>query len=248
MVGRLCAIHLLLLPKNTKTNRGEIKRVVLNGYKEIRKVWDELKQTLAIKWYLLAYFVYNMGVQTIMILAVVFAEREINWPLKENGEKDSSGLIISIIIIQIIAILGATLMARWSKRFGNIKILMAAVLIWIMVTLIAFFITEPSEFYVLAAMVGFVMGGIQALSRSTYSKMLPKTEDHASYFSFYDVMEKVGLIIGPFLFGFIVGLTGNMRMSVLALMVIFVVGFFLLVFLNKIVKNEHIANLEGEPA
>ena len=232
------------LPSKANKHTGEIKKVIMNGYREIRKVWNELKQIGSIKHYLLAYFVYNMGVQTIMILAVVFAEKEINWPLLENGEKDSSGLIISIIIIQLIAVVGATIMSRMSRKYGNIKVLMIAVLIWILLTIAAYFTYQPSQFYFLAAVVGFVMGGIQALSRSTYSKMLPKTNDHASYFSFYDVMEKVGLIIGPFLFGLIEGLTGNMRMSVLVLMIIFIIGFLLLLKLNKKVKEEKMLELE----
>ena len=216
------------LPSRSKDRQKVSRRILLNGYREIRKVWNELKQIRLIKGYLLSYFIYNMGVQTIMILAVVFAEKEIDWPILENGEKDSSGLIISIIIIQLIAIVGATVMSRMSRTYGNIRILMMAVLIWISVTVVAYFIHSPVEFYVLAAVVGFVMGGIQALSRSTYSKMLPKTEDHASYFSFYDIMEKIGLIIGPFLFGLIEGLTGNMRLSVLLLMGIFILGFIFL--------------------
>ncbi|MFY0643418.1 MAG: MFS transporter [Bacteroidia bacterium] len=228
------------LPSRTATAAKVTKAVVLNGYKEIRKVWNELKKIRIIKGYLLSYFVYNMGVQTIMILAVVFAEKEIDWPLLENGQKDSSGLIISIIIIQIIAVFGATIMSRMSRSYGNIKVLMIAVLIWISVTVAAYFIHSPIEFYFLAAVVGFVMGGIQALSRSTYSKMIPKTPDTASYFSFYDIMEKIGLIIGPFLFGLIEGLTGNMRLSVLLLMFIFVVGFILLLRLQRIAKQENL--------
>ena len=226
------------LPSSSAAATKVTKAVILNGYREIRKVWNELKQIRIIKSYLLSYFVYNMGVQTIMILAVVFAEKEIDWPLLENGEKDSSGLIISIIIIQLIAVLGATIMSKMSKKHGNIKVLMFAVLIWISVTVGAYFIHRPVEFYALAAVVGFVMGGIQSLSRSTYSKMIPKTNDTASYFSFYDIMEKIGLIIGPFLFGLIEGLTGNMRLSVLLLMLIFVLGFMLLIRLNNRVRKE----------
>jgi UMF1 family MFS transporter len=169
-----------------------------------------------------------MAVQTIMLLAVAFAIKEIDWPLNELGEKDNSGLILSVLIIQLIAILGALVMSRLSKKLGNIRVLMLTILIWITVTISAYYIHQPIEFYILAGIVGFVMGGIQSMSRSTYSKMLPQTRDHASYFSFYDVLEKIGLIIGPFLFAFLEGLSGSMRVSVLMLMGIFIIGFFIL--------------------
>ena len=222
-----------------RTQRAKLgSGLILKGHKELMKVWKELRQIRIIKWFLSSYFVYNMGVQTIMTLAVVFAEKEIAWPLKANGEKDSSGMIISIILIQLIAIVGATVMARLSRKFGNIRILLLAVGLWTVITITAYFIYQPMEFYLVAACVGFVMGGIQSLSRSTYSKMLPPTEDHASYFSFYDVMEKIGLIIGPLLFGLIEGFTGDMRLSVLMLVSIFVIGFILLLRMLRLSSGE----------
>ena len=225
------------LPSKTKTGNRMSRRLLLNGYREIRKVWKEVREIALLKRFLLSYFVYNMGVQTIMVLAVVFAEKEIDWPIVD-GVRDTSGLIISIIIIQLIAIVGATVMSRLSGKYGNIRVLMLAVVIWITVTVIAYFIHRPTEFYILAAIVGFVMGGIQSLSRSTYSKLLPKTEDTASYFSFFDITEKIGLIIGPFLFGFIEGQTGDMRLSVLMLMSIFIIGFVLLFRLYRFYLNQ----------
>lgn len=200
------------------------------GHKELWKVWGQLRQYASIKWFLASYFTYNMGVQTVMLLAVLFASKEIDW-IKDSPEwwqTEETGLIVSIILIQLIAVIGAHVMSFISRGFGNIKTLMMATVIWIICTIIAYFIHLPLEFYGLAVLVGFVMGGIQALSRSTYSKMLPPTDDHASFFSFYDVMEKIGLIIGPFAFGFIEGITGNMRLSVLLLMSFFIIGFLLL--------------------
>lgn len=226
------------LPSRTKTKGKLTRKIIWDGNRRILRVWKELKGLEASRWFLICYFIYNMGVQTIMVLAVVFAEKEINWPIKADGSRDTTGLIVSIIIIQLIAIIGATVMARLSKRVGNVRVLMFSVLIWIIVTIIAYYIHEPTEFYILAAIVGFVMGGIQAMSRSTYSKLLPKTEDTASYFSFYDVMEKIGLIIGPFLFGWLIGLSGNMRMSVLMLMAIFIIGFIFLLRLNRITRKK----------
>ena len=182
-----------------------------------------------------------MGVQTVMVMAVIFANKEINWPIDAaTGEVDNSGLIVSVIIIQLIAVIGAIVMSRLSKVIGNVMVLILAVFLWIAICCVAYFIHEPSEFYLMAAGVGFVMGGIQSMSRSTYSKLLPQTDDHASYFSFYDVLEKVGLVIGPMVFAYTNGLTGSMRTSVLIITVFFMVGFFLLLWLNKVYKVEKI--------
>lgn len=208
-------------------------KLIQNGYKELRKVWNELKEIKKIKRFLLSYFSYNMGVQTVMLMAVLFANEEINWPKDPiTGQIDNTGLIVSIIIIQLIAILGALIMSRLSRKIGNVMVLLIAVFLWIGICCTAYFIHEPMEFYLLAAAVGFVMGGIQSMSRSTYSKLLPETEDHASYFSFFDVIEKVGLVIGPMVFAFTNGITGSMRYSILIITVFFIVGFFLLLWLK----------------
>lgn len=214
------------LPGNVygKKVKGEY---LYRGYVELRKVWQELKKTTRLKRYLISFFVFNMGVQTVMYMAVGFAKNEI------AGMPDE-GLIISILIIQFIAIVGAYFHSWLSSRYGNLKALLAAVTIWIGICVMAFNITTPIEFYVLAGIVGFVMGGIQALSRSTYSKFLPQTTiDHASYFSFYDVSDKIGTVLGTLAFGLIFELTGNLRHSVLAIGVIFVIGIFLLLRVPK---------------
>lgn len=196
------------------------------GYLELRKVWYELKGTQRLWRYLIAFFVFNMGVQTVMYMAVSFAKNEI------DGMPDE-GLIISILIIQIIAIIGAYFYAWLSGRLGNLNALMVAVVIWIGVCFMAYIIHAPFEFYILAGVVGFVMGGIQALSRSTYAKFLPQTIDHASYFSFYDVCDKVGIVLGTLVFGLIFELTGNLRHSALALGSFFIIGIVLLLIVPK---------------
>lgn len=209
------------------------KNVIWNGYKELLKVWKDLRQHQKVRWFLASYFTYNTGVQTVMLLAVLFASKEIQWvPAVENPvwwKTRETGLIVSIILIQLIAIGGAFAMSKLSFKIGNLRTLMIAASIWVGCTLIAYNIHTPVHFYILAAIVGFVMGGTQSLSRSTYSKMLPPTEDSASYFSFFDVMEKIGLIIGPLLFGMLEGIFGSMRVSVLMLMAFFILGFILLI-------------------
>ncbi|PZP45854.1 MAG: MFS transporter, partial [Pseudopedobacter saltans] len=138
-------------------------------------------------------------------------------------------LILAILVIQVVAIAGAYLMAKLSQKFGNVLVLMLTVLIWIGVCILAYFITTVNGFYIVATLVGLVMGGIQSLSRSTYAKLMPKTENTASFFSFYDVTEKVAIVLGMFSFGFIENITGNMRSSILALIIFFAIGFIGLV-------------------
>lgn len=216
------------LPDNVYQRKPVSKEILLKGYQELRSVWIELQGLINLKRFLKSFFVYSMGVQTVMLMAVLFAKKEVDW----QGQGDS-GLIVSVLIIQFIAIFGAFLFARLSKRLGNIPVLASALAIWVLICAAAYFIRTPLHFYLLAGVVGFVMGGIQALSRSTYSKMLPETKDHASYFSFFDVLEKLGIVIGTFLFGFIEGWTDSMRNSALVLMSFFVVGLLLLLLVKK---------------
>lgn len=218
-----------VLPHNSRPKDAE-KVSIWKGLQEIKKVWDQIQDIKVIKRYLAAFFVYSMGVQTVLLMAVLFAAEEINWG---DDAKGKTGLIISVLIIQFIAILGAGIFSRLSKRIGNISVLKIAVVIWFLVCAWAYTITTPIDFYITAASVGFVMGGVQALSRSTYSKMLPETQDHASFFSFYDVLEKIGIFIGMFAFGWIVQITGSMRNSIFALGTFFIVGLILLFFVPK---------------
>ena len=183
-----------------------------------------------LKRFLPAFFFYSMGVQTIMLVAANFGEKELHL--------GTSALISIILIIQLVAIGGAMLMSKMSEKYGNTPVLMAVVLLWIGVCVFAYFITTAAEFYGLAVIVGLVMGGIQSLSRSTYSKFLPENiPDTASFFSFYDVTEKVAIVAGLFGFGFIEELTGNMRNSILFLTILFVIGFVLLFSLRSGEKN-----------
>lgn len=229
-------ITLRRLPKNPFQHKVKPNDPILKkGYNELIKVWHQLKEMPSLKRFLSAYFVFNMGVQTVMLMAILFANKEIQWPIDPaTGEPDTSGLIIAVILIQLIASIGAFVMSRLSKKIGNIMVLKIVVGLWVLLCLYAYFIHTPMEFYLLAAAVGFVMGGIQSMSRSTYSKLLPKTEDHASFFSFFDVAEKIGIVIGTFAFGYIEDFTGSMRNSVLVLIIFFVVGFLLLQKVPKV--------------
>jgi len=216
------------LPRNIYKKKPEGK-IVSQGFKELKKVWAEFRTIPRLKRFLRAFFIYSMAVQTVMTMAQFFGTDAVTW---DSPEQMQVGMIVSILVIQIIAIPGAYLFAKSSEKYGNVKVLMVAVFIWILICASAYVINTPNEFYILASVVGFVMGGIQALSRSTYSKFLPETKDHASYFSFYDVLEKIGVAIGIISFGFLEG-AFNIRYSVMALMVFFIAGLILLIFVPK---------------
>ncbi len=217
------------LPKGNRKQR-EREHVILNGFRELKGVWKQLGEEVRLKRYLIAFFVYSMAVQTVMLIATYFGEEEILW---SSDSERTTGLIISILVIQLVAILGATLTARASAAFGNIRTLMVINVIWLLICIYAYFVINPIEFYIAAGCVGLVMGGIQALSRSTYSKFLPPTTDTASFFSFYDVSEKIGIVIGTFLYGFVAQYSGSMRNATLFLGFFFLIGLFLLGRVHK---------------
>lgn len=218
------------LPKGNKNADKITKEVVFNGFRELRKVWGLLGENIRLKRYLVSFFVYSMAVQTVMLIATYFGEQEIAW---QNEEESTTGLIICILLIQLVAVAGAVLTSRASAKFGNIPVLIAINIFWVALCVAAYFIILPIHFYIMAALVGLVMGGIQALSRSTYSKFLPETEDTASFFSFYDVSEKIGIVIGMCVYGIIDQITGSPRFAIVFLAVFFIIGVLLLFRVNK---------------
>ncbi|MGJ7031233.1 MFS transporter [Niabella hirudinis] len=213
------------LPKSVQT--GKVKgRIFKDGFIEIKKVYLQVKQMPVLKRYLRGFFFYSMGVQTVMLAATLFGSKLLGLP--------DDRLIISVVMIQLVAIAGAWYISRLSARYGNIKVLMGVVVFWILICLAAYFTALVAEsggngeylFYGLAVAVGLVMGGIQSLSRSTYAKLMPDTKDTASFFSYYDFTEKLAIVIGIFAFGFIEEQTGSMKNSVLSLILFFAIGFF----------------------
>ncbi|WP_370225474.1 MFS transporter [Mesoflavibacter sp.] len=223
------------LPKGTSKGHKVTKEVVLDGFNELKVVWKALQENILLKKYLQSFFVFSMAVQTIMLVAVYFGEEEINWG---SDDAKTMGLIVSILIIQLIAIVGAVLTSKASSKFGNIKTLIAINFIWMSLCFYAYFMETPVQFYIAASCVGFVMGGIQSLARSTYSKFLPETKDTTSYFSFFDVAEKIGIVIGMIIYGTIDQITGSMRNSILFLFIFFLIGIILLFRVLKQQKLE----------
>ena len=195
------------------------------GFQEIKKVYGELKFLPNTRKFLIAFFFYISGVLTVMMVATLFADQELGMPTEK--------LILTVLVIQLVAILGAYLFAKISGMYGNKKSILAMLFIWICICIVAYFLQDQNKFYGLAAVVGLVMGGIQSLSRSTYAKLIPEnTTDTASYFSFFDVVEKMAIMFGTLVFGYIDLITGGMRNSVLALIVFFVIGIGLLMMVQ----------------
>lgn len=209
------------LPENGSARKAT-DSFIFKGYREIRKVWQSLKELPELKKYLGSFFFYNMGVQTVMYLAASFGDKE----LKLSAPK----LILTVLIIQLVAILGSYLFARLSELKGNRFSLITMIIIWIMVCFSAYLVRTEYQFYGLAFSVGLIMGGIQSLSRATYAKLIPSnTDDHASYFSFYDVTYNIAIVLGTLSYGLIEHWTGSMRNSTLALASFFIVGLFFII-------------------
>jgi UMF1 family MFS transporter len=214
------------LPK-PPPERAHKANFLTTGFRELRKVWAQVKQLSVLKWFLCAFLFYSMGVQTVMLVATLFGSEVLGLPADK--------LIITVVLIQLVAVPGSILMSRLSGVFGNLKVLIGVIFVWVLVCLTAYEVTSMREgglnvefyFYGLACTVGLVMGGVQSLSRSTYSKLMPVTDDTASFFSFYDVTEKVAIVFGIFSFGYIDEIFG-MKNSVLVLIIFFVLGLIAL--------------------
>ena len=200
-----------------------------NGIKELKKVYRVVKDKTVMLRFLTAFFIYSMGVQTVMLLAPLFGDKVVGITGNE--------MIIVVLILQIVAIIGAYFFALISKFRGNGFAIGSTLIIWIFVCISGYFLKEKMSFYGLAGLLGFVMGGVQSISRSTYSKLIPEgTKDTASFFSFYDITEKLAIVIGSFSYGLIDMLTGSMRNSMIFMSLFFVGGFIVLQF-AKLKKN-----------
>lgn len=229
-------IPFYLLPKGTPNAGAHNYNVFTGGFKELAKVWYNLKHLPLLKRFLPAFFFYSVGVQTILLVAANFGAKE----LKMSDES----LISIILIISLVAIVGASFTARLSARYGNTRVLAAIVFIWALICAGVYFVTNVAQFYAAAVLVGIVMGGVQSLSRSTYSKYIPQNiPDTASYFSFYDVTEKLSIVVGLFTFGFVESVTHEMRDSALVLDGFFIIGLLLLISLSVVEKRNQSANV-----
>lgn len=217
------------LPNNIFNHKPD-KDYIWKGFLELRLVLKSLKEHAQLKFFLISFFFMSVGVQTIILMAGIFGSKELGLP--------TLNLILTILIVQIVAIFGAFFFSRLSKKIGNLSTLKITMGIWGMVCFIAFILDKSlpnvdNYFYAMGIVLGFVLGATQSLTRSTFSKLLPETHDHATYFSFYNVTEQIAVVLGMFIFGFLVALTGSMQYSVLALAVFFFVAFVMLYSVKK---------------
>jgi UMF1 family MFS transporter len=218
------------LPNNPFKKKPE-KDFIFKGYRELKMVWTDIKEQIQLKILLSSFFMYSLGVQTIILLSTTFG-------IKDLG-LEQSNLIITILLIQLVGVIGAYLFSRVSEKIGNIKALKITLLIWTIACFGAYTLhkEDPNiylKFYALGGFIGLVLGAVQTLSRSTYSKLIPETtEDHATYFSFYDVLEKIAIVIGMILAGLVTTYTNSLRLFILILAVFFIAGFIILSFMKK---------------
>ena len=210
---------------NRVSNKKPEGRYLLNGFRELAKIWKRLKRECFLRTFLLSFFFYIMGVQTVLFMAASFGEKEIHLGVTQ--------LIVTILLLEYVGIAGAYLFAWMSKKAGNLRSLTVAVVTWIGICAGSIFISAPLHFYIAGAFIGLVMGGIQSLSRSTYAKIIPKTDNNAGYFSFYDVCEKVAMMCGLVIWGYMDNLTGSMRYSIMSLVIWFSVSLVLLLRLQR---------------
>lgn len=206
------------------------KNVLWNGFKELKQVTRELVNYPQLRTFLISFFLFSVGAQTIIYMAGIFGSDELKLP--------TLNLILTILVVQLVAVVGAFLFSRLSNKIGNISTLKITIVIWCVVCFTAFMIDKTQEnvdlyFYALGGLLGFVLGAIQSISRSTYSKLLPETNDTATYFSFYDVTEKIAIVLGMVVFGVLVSITGSMQWSVLSLAIFFLLSFIVLSTIGK---------------
>ena len=210
------------------------KNIIWNGFKELKNVYKYIRSSKRFTRFLLAFFIFSFSLQTVLYIASYFGVNEIDW----TGSDQTSGLIISILLIQIVAIGGAYLFTRLAKKFGNILVLTFAIFLWGAVCLYAYYIKTPTEFYMIAGLVGLLMGGTQPIARATFSLFIPKTKDTTSFFSFYDVTEKIGIVFGMLFYAIAAQITGSVRFSVIIFMFFFFLGAILLTRVPRIDKNK----------
>ena len=219
-----------------KGNRGVKipKNIIWNGFKELKNVYKIIRSSKRFTRFLIAFFVFSFSLQTVLYIASYFGVNEIDW----TGSDQTSGLIISILLIQIVAIAGAFIFSRLAQKFGNVIVLTFAIFLWGAVCLYAYYINTPNEFYMIAGLVGLLMGGTQPVARATFSLFIPDTNDTTSFFSFYDVTEKIGIVFGMLFYALAAQITGSVRFSVTIFMFFFFLGAILLTRVPRIDKKK----------
>ena len=211
------------------------ENIMWNGFKELKGVYKFIRTSKRFTRFLLAFFIFSFSLQTVLYIASYFGVSEIEWT---SSSEQTSGLIISILLIQVVAIGGAYIFTKMAQKYGNILVLTFAIFLWGAVCLYAYFIKTPIQFYLIAGLVGLLMGGTQPVARATYSLFIPDTKDTTSFFSFYDVTEKIGIVFGMIFYAIAAQITGTVRFSVIIFMFFFFLGAILLTRVPRIDKNK----------
>ena len=211
------------------------KNIIWNGFKELKGVYKFIRTSKRFTRFLLAFFIFSFSLQTVLYIASYFGVSEIEWT---SSSEQTSGLIISILLIQVVAIGGAYIFTKMAQKYGNILVLTFAIFLWGAVCLYAYFIKTPIQFYMIAGLVGLLMGGTQPVARATYSLFIPDTKDTTSFFSFYDVTEKIGIVFGMIFYAIAAQITGTVRFSVIIFMFFFFLGAILLTRVPRIDKDK----------
>ncbi|UQD56901.1 MFS transporter [Flavobacterium sp. K5-23] len=224
------------LPNNVYHKKPE-KDFIFKGLRELKIVSKSINNQTNLKQFLTAFFLYSIGVQTIILLAGIYGKKELGI--------GTSKLIILILLVNVVAIFGAYIFSRISEKIGNIKTLKLTIAIWGFICFSIYLLEAKNkyidiQFMAIGGVIGMVLGAIQSLSRSTFSKLLPETEDHATYFSFFDVTEKISIVVGTFIFGFVASITNSMRNSIFILAIFFLLGYIVLSFMKN---NKKISKL-----
>lgn len=210
--------------KSDEPTRKPEKGWVKAGLDELRIVFKETKSFPGLRTYMLAYLIFGLAVQTMMLIAAYFAISEIDFP----EESKDTYIIMTVLIIQFVGVAGSLIFSKISSKRGNVRALIFGIVIYTIVCVWSYFVHGMYAFFVIAGLVGLGMGGIQSLARSTFSKLLPETEDHASYFSFFDFIEKISIVLGLVIYGGLEQLTGSPRISVLSLSFLFAIAVIIL--------------------
>ncbi len=215
------------------------------GFKQLGHTLREIRKYPMTLRYLLAYLLYNDGIQTVIVVSATFGQQELNMSL--------SDLSLLILMVQIVGIFGALGFGRLAERLGAKRTIVITLIVWAGVSIWAkLSLNSVAEFWVLGVVIALVLGGSQALSRSLYSQMIPRAQE-AEFFSFYEISDKGTSWIGPFLFGFVSQVSNSMRTALFSLIVLFVGGLALLLIVNvpraiREAGNEVPENLQAEAA
>lgn len=212
-------IPLILFVKEPKISKKlTITEAVKSGFFQLKETFSEIRKLRVVSTFLIAYWLYIDGVDTIIRMAVKFGS---------SLGFESSALIMALLITQFVAFPATLLFNMMARKIGIKRALHVAIIAYSIITVAGVFMQNERHFYILACCIGLVQGGIQAASRSYYTRLIPKDKS-AEFFGFYNMLGKFAAVLGPFLMGIVTKLTGNLRIGMVSILFLFVSGFIML--------------------